>query len=87
MSCTASDLVDAAKCLECQIPQGLLPFIQTYLLCQIQAGGGGGTASVTVAAGAPPVDGSISTLFYKNSVTGQKFINVGTVAVPVWEAI
>lgn len=87
LDCSAATLVDNAKCLACAVPPGLVQFAALYLLCQIQAGGGGGTASVTVAAGAPPVDGSISTLFYKNSVTGQKFINVGTVAVPVWEAI
>lgn len=86
-SCSASDLIENAKCLSTCIPPGLVQFATLAVLCQIGSGGGGGTAAVTVAAGAPPVDGSISTLFYKNSVTGQKFINVGTVAVPVWEAI
>lgn len=85
--CSAATLVDNAKCLACAVPPGLVQFAALYLLCQIQAGGGGGTASVTVAAGAPPVDGSISTLFYKDSLTGFKYINVGTVAVPIWEAI
>lgn len=50
-------------------------------------GGGGGLSGVTNAAGAPPVDGSVTTLVYRNTVTDQKYINVGTVAVPVWEAI
>lgn len=43
--CSAAALVDSARCLECQIPPGLVPFIQTYLLCQINAGGGGGAAT------------------------------------------
>lgn len=38
-------------------------------------------------AGAPAEDGSISKPFYKNTSTGAKYANVGTVAVPAWEAI
>jgi hypothetical protein len=52
-------------------------------------GGGGapGTSGITSAAGAPPTDGSITTLLYKNTSTGEIFVNTGTVAVPVWDPV
>lgn len=50
-------------------------------------GGGGSIGGITVAAGAPAVDGSIATLFYKDSLTNVKYINAGTIAVPAWEAL
>lgn len=50
-------------------------------------GGGGTLGGSTVAAGAPPVDGTISTLIYKDSATGFKYVNLATVAAPDWDAI
>jgi hypothetical protein len=59
-----------------------------YWAEQLAGGGGGGAvAGITVAPGDPPIDGSITTLFYKNSTSGVIFINAGTVAVPVWDTI
>ena len=59
-----------------------------YWLAAISGGGGSAPAvGLTQAAGAPAVDGSITTLFYRNTSTGQKYMTTGTVAVPAWEAI
>lgn len=33
--CSAETLLDNAKCLECAVPPGLVPFASLYLLCQI----------------------------------------------------
>lgn len=58
-----------------------------WWLSQLTSGGGGGIGGLTNGAGVPPVDGSVTTLFYRNTLTGQKYMNVGTTAVPNWEAI
>lgn len=50
-------------------------------------GGGGGTAGVTPGAGDPAIDGSITTLFYKDTSTGFIYINTGTTASPTWDPI
>lgn len=45
MTCDVPTLLEAAKCFECQIPLGMVGYIELYLLCQLasgQAGGGGG---------------------------------------------
>lgn len=49
--------------------------------------GAGGLSGVTVGSGSPPVDGSILTLMYKDSLTGFKYVNLGTAAAPVWDSI
>lgn len=61
--------------------------LQKILGAVIDAGGSTGAGGVTVAAGAPPVDGSVTTLFYKDTDTGFKYINLGTAAAPDWDAI
>lgn len=48
---------------------------------------GGGAGGITAAAGDPPIDGSITTLFYKNTTTGAIYVNSGSVAVPTWDSI
>lgn len=59
------------------------------LLCQIATSGGTGGlwGGITVAAGPPPIDGTITTLFYKDSVSNFIWINSGTVANPTWDPI
>ena len=58
-----------------------------YWLEQISIGGGGGLGGCTVGAGAPPTDGSVGTLLYKDSVTSFKYVNLGSVASPDWDSI
>lgn len=43
----------------------------------------------TKAEGEPPTDGSVLTLFYKDTtpITGLKYVNTGTVETPEWEVI
>lgn len=50
-------------------------------------GGGGGTPGVTPGVGLPPTDGSVTTLFYKDTDTSVIYINTGTVSVPTWDSI
>ena len=57
------------------------------LLCQLANAGGTGTGGCTVAAGPPPTDGSVTTLIYKDSATGFKYVNLGTSAAPDWDVI
>lgn len=85
---TASLLANRAKCMEC-IPPGNQLGVIIYLLDAIITGGGGGGAlfGITVAAGPPPIDGSITTLFYKDSVSNSIWINSGTVANPTWDPV
>lgn len=69
-------------------PPQVLLVKATYWAQQIAGGGGGGGGSgITVAAGDPPTDGSITTLFYKNSSDGTIYINSGSEAVPVWDSL
>lgn len=43
MACDPNTLIEQAKCLNACIPQGMMPAVNTSLLCQIlEAGGGGG---------------------------------------------
>lgn len=89
---TVQELMDASACYRDCMTGKALYGAMVYLLCVILetgggGGGGGGLAGITTAAGPPPVDGSITTLFYKDSVTGFKYINLGTVIAPVWDAI
>lgn len=85
---TAQELMDASKCYRDCMSGKALYGAMVYLLCSIsEAGGGVGGGGVTVAPGPPPVDGSITTLFYKDSVTGFKYINLGTTIAPDWDAI
>lgn len=88
---TPAALMEGARCFNSCIPDGMQVAVMNYTLYQILAAGGGGgeggLGGVTVAAGDPPVDGSITTLFYKNATTGTKYINLGTVASPDWDAI
>lgn len=81
---TASLLANQGKCFSDCIPPGDQLGVIIYLL---STGGGGGAGGITVQAGPPPIDGSITTLFYKDSVTGFIFINSGTVANPTWDSI
>lgn len=61
---------------------------QKVLGALIDVGGGVISGGLwTVAAGAPPVDGSITTMFYKNSVTGFRYANLATVAAPDWDVL
>lgn len=50
---------------------------------------GGGSGGWIPASGAtdPPVDGSVNSYAYRNTVTGDTFINFGTIAVPQWYAV
>lgn len=63
--------------------------VKTAYWAEQLAGGGGsggvGLSGATVGAGDPPTDGSVSTLFYKDSVTGFKYINLGTAVAPDWD--
>lgn len=57
-------------------------------LCQMSGGGGGApTLGLTHGNGGPPEDGSVTTLIYKDDVSGFIFINTGTVASPTWDSI
>jgi hypothetical protein len=92
MATDPQSLLDDAACYTCYGSNiNMLLLMEIALLAQIVAasGGGGssGSASVTTASGAPPTDGSVTTMFYKDSASGMKYINTGTVAVPTWEAI
>lgn len=85
---TPAALMEGAKCFQSCIPDGMQLAVMNYTLAQIlNAGGSGGAGGVTVAAGAPPIDGSITTLFYKDSVSEIKYINLGTTVAPDWDAI
>lgn len=44
MACDPAVLINQATCINACIPQGMMPAVSTYLLCQIAAGGGGGGA-------------------------------------------
>lgn len=57
------------------------------LLCQLLSvtPGVGGLSGVTVGAGFPPVPGTVITLFYKDTNTGFKYMNLGTVLAPDWD--
>jgi hypothetical protein len=67
----------------------------TAFVCTVQdiitavGGGGGGTglSNLTQQSNDPPTDGSVSTLFFRNTVSKQKFMNTGTAQVPAWEII
>lgn len=83
---TASLLANQAKCFSDCIPPGDQLGVIIYLL-STGGGGGGGAGGITVQAGPPPIDGSVTTLFDKNSLTGEIFINSGTVANPTWDPI
>lgn len=85
-SCTVAGLWNQIK--------GSPPFVsdqQFYaenlnLLCQIMTAGGGG-GGATVGSGPPPTDGTVTTLIYKDSATGFKYVNLGTNAAPDWDII
>jgi hypothetical protein len=55
----------------------------------VSSGGGGNVpaAGLTQQDNDPPLDGSVTTLFFRNQLSQQKFINTGTVAIPNWEII
>lgn len=86
MACDATTLEAESKCLWSAMNERQLLAAIAYLLCT-GGGGGGGSAAVTPGAGAPPTDGSITTLFYKDTDTSVIYINTGTVAVPTWDPI
>lgn len=84
-----SALIAGAACFNSCIPPGMHLAVMNYTLAKILDAGGGGVTGggVTVASGPPPVDGSITTLFYKDSVSGIKYINLGTAVAPDWDVI
>lgn len=43
MACDPNTLLEQAKCITTCIPAGMMPAVNTALLCQIVDGGGGGT--------------------------------------------
>lgn len=79
-------LVADSACVLCMDEKSLLAAM-VQLLYTGGGGGGGGTPGVTPGAGLPPTDGSVTTLFYKDTDTGVIYINTGTVAVPTWDSI
>lgn len=85
---TPQAIATASACYNCVSAKYLYAEI-VYLLCQLTSGGGGGggLGGVTNGTGAPPLDGSITTLFYKDTLTGDIYLNTGTVAVPIWDAV
>lgn len=61
--------------------------LEKILGATLAGGGSGGSAGVTTGSGAPPTNGSVTTLFYKDTATSVVYINTGTVAVPTWDPI
>lgn len=89
---TARTLAKSASCYSNCIPPGEQLAVMNYLLYQIwvNGGGGGGGGGInlwTKAAGNPPVDGSVTTPFYKNTTNGIKYANLASVAAPDWDTI
>ena len=90
MACDPNTLIEQAKCLEACIPPGMMPAVQTSLLCQIaDAGGGSGgefvlkagdtmSGNLALTAGSLLIDGGISLL-----IDGGVFFNkpgIGTLS-------
>ena len=67
MACDPNTLIEQAKCLEACIPPGMMPAVQTSLLCQIADAGGGGGGEFVLKAG--------------DTMTGLLNINLGTQTV------
>jgi hypothetical protein len=90
--CDVQTLAASAKCFFTASTGGLGRSLELQLLCDIYtalSGGGGGTplVGITSDAGDPALDGSITTLLYKDTDTNVKYVNTGTIAVPTWEAL
>lgn len=81
MSCDYQTLTTQAQCLMCLTPNQLLAIIA----CNGTGGGTGTGWSTAHGNGEPPTDGSITAPAYYDDLTGRKWINFGTVSVPVWE--
>ena len=93
LAAEALGAVDSSAMFTTMAPQafdGIQPLLVkiAYWAEQISAGGGGGgNAGVTSGSGDPPTDGSITTLFYRDTTGPFLYINSGTVAAPQWDSI
>lgn len=58
MACDPNTLLEQAKCIIACIPPGMLPAVNTSLLCQILDGGGGGGTGPAGPAGATGATGA-----------------------------
>lgn len=62
--------------------------VVSYLLAQIQGGGGaGGTSNLSLGGLAPPADGSVATKWVFDTDSGFLWYNSGTIAAPVWNNV
>ncbi len=87
MACDAQTLVASSKCLWAAMSERQLLASIALTLCEGGGGGGGGLSGITEAAGLPPTDGSITTLLYRDTNTGFKYVNLGTAPSPIWDSI
>lgn len=87
MACDPATLLEQAKCITTCIPPGMMPAVNTALLCQIVdngggGGGGGGSAQIYIdRAPAAPDDPSLPALSYP---TGGGPLQQWDVATAAW---
>lgn len=85
---TPAALMEGARCFNSCIPDGMQVAVMNYTLYQILAAGGGGGGPIAPedltqsGAGTPPLDGSWTKPFWRDTVTDIKYQNWGTVAAP-----
>lgn len=87
---TPNVLMEGARCFNSCVPDGMQLALANYLLYQVYVSGGGGTGSgvswyTYAGVGAPPA--GVTDPFAKNTTTGIKYANLGTVIVPDWDVI
>lgn len=82
------NLINIATCYRCVAQPDLLELGLLALIAQNGTPGGGGLSGITEGtSNPPPTDGSITTLLYKDTNTGFKWVNLGTVVAPDWDSI
>lgn len=83
---TPAALMEGAKCFSC-IPPGMQLAVANYLLSQMTGGTSGSGVSWYIYAGVGPPPAGVTDPFAKNTATGIKYSNLGTVASPDWDVI
>ncbi len=83
MACDPAALMEEARCLQCNITQGMLGYVQLGVLCAIASGGGsGGGAQVLEYTGADPTSDGITPTNLNSPAIAYK--DDGSLPIFVW---